>query len=146
VLTFGGTKTGVMFGEAVVFFNTDLAKRSLYVRKQSTQLYSKMRYISAQYLAMLKNDLFIELGVASNSAAMELFTAVKNIEMLQLSAPPAVNSIYPVLEPAVSKALRDWTFFWDWDAAKNQFRWMTAWDVDSADISAFVAGLRSVLD
>ena len=146
VLTFGGTKTGVMFGEAVVFFNTDLAKRSLYVRKQSTQLYSKMRYISAQYLAMLKNDLFIELGVASNSAAMELFTAVKNIEMLQLSAPPAVNSIYPVLEPAVSKALRDWTFFWDWDAAKHQFRWMTAWDVDSADISAFVAGLRSVLD
>ena len=95
---------------------------------------------------MLKNDLFIELGVASNSAAMELFTAVKNIEMLQLSAPPAVNSIYPVLEPAVSKALRDWTFFWDWDAAKHQFRWMTAWDVDSADISAFVAGLRSVLD
>ena len=146
VLTFGGTKTGAMFGEAVIFFNTDIAKRSLYVRKQSTQLYSKMRFISSQYSALLKNDLFIELGVASNSAAMSLFEQVQNIEMLQLSTPPAVNSIYPVLLPAISKALQEWSFFWDWDAATHQVRWMTAWDVDSADIAAFVAGLRSLLD
>ncbi len=146
VLTFGGTKTGAMFGEAVIFFNADLAKRSLYVRKQSTQLYSKMRFISSQYSALLKNDLFIELGVASNSAAMSLFEQVQNIEMLQLSTPPAVNSIYPVLLPAISKALQEWSFFWDWDAATHQVRWMTAWDVDSADIAAFVAGLRSLLD
>ena len=146
VLTFGGTKTGAMFGEAVIFFKTDLAKRSLYVRKQSTQLYSKMRFISSQYSALLRNDLFIELGVASNSAAMSLFEQVQNIEMLQLSTPPAVNSIYPVLLPAISKALQEWSFFWDWDAATHQVRWMTAWDVDSADIAAFVAGLRSLLD
>ena len=146
VLTFGGTKTGAMFGEAVIFFNTDIAKRSLYVRKQSTQLYSKMRFISSQYSALLKNDLFIELGVASNSAALSLFEQVQNIEMLQLSTPPAVNSIYPVLLPAISKALQEWSFFWDWDAATHQVRWMTAWDVDSADIAAFVAGLRSLLD
>ena len=146
VLTFGGTKTGVMFGEAVIFFNTDLAKRSLYVRKQSTQLYSKMRYISAQYSALLHNDLFIELGLKSNSAAKSLFEQVRDIEMLQLNSAPAVNSIYPVLEPTVSKALQDWSFFWDWDAATHQVRWMTAWDVDSADIAAFVAGLRSLLD
>ena len=146
VLTFGGTKTGVMFGEAVIFFNTDLAKRSLYVRKQSTQLYSKMRFISAQYSALLENDLFIELGVASNSAARSLFEQVRDIEMLQLSTAPAVNSIYPVLDPAVSKPLQVWSFFWDWDAASHQFRWMTAWDVDSSDISAFVSGLRSLLD
>ena len=146
VLTFGGTKTGAMFGEAVIFFNADLAKRSLYVRKQSTQLYSKMRFISSQYSALLKNDLFIELGVASNSAALSLFEQVQNIEMLQLSTPPAVNSIYPVLLPAISKALQEWSFFWDWDAATHQVRWMTAWDVDSADIAAFVAGLRSLLD
>jgi threonine aldolase len=50
-----------------------------------------------------------------------------------------------VLEPAVSKALQDWSFFWDWDAATHQVRWMTAWDVDSTDIAAFVAGLRSLL-
>jgi threonine aldolase len=146
VLTFGGTKTGAMFGEAVIFFNADLAKRSLYVRKQSTQLYSKMRFISSQYSALLKNDLFIELGVASNSAAMSLFEQVQNIEMLQLSTPPAVNSIYPVLLPANSNALQEWSVFWDWDAATHQVRWMTAWDVDSADIAAFVAGLRSLLD
>ena len=134
-----------MFGEAVIFFNTDLAKRSLYIRKQSTQLYSKMRFISSQYLAFLKNDLFIELGVASNSAAKSLYAEVQNIEMLQLTATPAVNSIYPVLEPSVSKALQDWSFFWDWDEATHQVRWMTAWDVDHSDIALFVAGLKSLL-
>jgi threonine aldolase len=95
---------------------------------------------------LLENDLFIELGVASNSAARSLFEQVHDIEMLQLSTAPAVNSIYPVLDPAVSKPLQDWSFFWDWDAASHQFRWMTAWDVDLSDISAFVSGLRSLLD
>jgi threonine aldolase len=105
-----------------------------------------MRFISAQYSALLQNDLFIELGVKSNFAAISLFEQVRDIEMLQLSSAPAVNSIYPVVEPTVSKALQDWSFFWDWDAATHQVRWMTAWDVDSADITAFVAGLRSLLD
>ena len=145
VLTFGGTKTGVMFGEAVIFFNTALATRSLYIRKQSTQLYSKMRFISVQYSAFLKNDLFIDLGVASNSAAQSLFDQVRGIETLQLTTSPIVNSIYPVLNPDVSKALQDWSFFWDWDAATHQVRWMTAWDVDHTDIARFVAGLKSLL-
>ena len=145
VLTFGGTKTGVMFGEAVIFFNTALAERSLYIRKQSTQLYSKMRFISVQYSAFLKNDLFIDLGVASNSAAQSLFDQVRGIETLQLTTSPIVNSIYPVLNPDVSKALQDWSFFWDWDAATHQVRWMTAWDVDHTDIARFVAGLKSLL-
>ena len=145
VLTFGGTKTGVMFGEAVIFFNTALAARSLYIRKQSTQLYSKMRFISAQYSALLKNDLFIELGVASNTAAQSLFDQVCGIESLQLSTPPPVHSMYPVLDPQVSKALQEWSFFWNWDAQTHQVRWMTAWDVDQSDIARFVAGLNSLL-
>lgn len=145
VLTFGGTKTGVMFGEAVIFFNTALASRSLYIRKQSTQLYSKMRFISVQYTTFLKNDLFIDLGVASNLAARLLFEEVCGIKQLQLSTPPLVNSIYPVLEPEISKALQDWSFFWDWDPSAQQVRWMTAWDVDRTDIARFVGGLKSLL-
>lgn len=145
VLTFGGTKTGVMFGEAVIFFTTALAARSLYIRKQSTQLYSKMRFISAQYSAFLNNDLFIDLGVASNAAAKSLFEQVQNIHSLRLSTPPQVNSIYPVLDPDVSKALQDWSFFWDWDAATHQVRWMTAWDVDGSDIARFTAGLEALI-
>ena len=145
VLTFGGTKTGMIFGEAVVFFNTELATRSRYIRKQSTQLYSKMRYISAQYLALLQDDLFITLGEASNSAATELYKQVHGIQSLKLTTSPAVNSLYPVLDPEVQKALQAWSFFWDWDAKSNQARWMTAWDVDSTDITRFVAGLNSLL-
>lgn len=145
VLTFGGTKTGLVFGEAVVFLNTALASRSLYIRKQSTQLFSKMRYISAQYLAFLQDDLFIKLGSASNAAAQSLFEQVRHIESLNLTAPPVVNSIYPVLDPAVHKVLQDWSFYWDWDAQTQQVRWMTSWDVEDSDISRFVQGLQAVL-
>jgi len=70
---------------------------------------------------------------------------VRSIEKLQLSTPPLGNSIYPVLDPEVGRALQDWSFFWDWDAATNQVRWMTAWDVDNSDIALFVAGLKSLL-
>ncbi len=145
VLSFGGTKTGLVFGEAVIFFNTDLASRSLYIRKQTTQLYSKMRYISAQYLAFLQDDLFIKLGCASNAAAQSLFEQVRSIGSLNLTVAPAVNSIYPVLQPAVHKALQDWSFYWDWDAKTHQVRWMTAWDVEESDISRFVQGVKALL-
>ncbi len=145
VLSFGGTKTGLVFGEAVIFLNTDLASRSLYIRKQTTQLYSKMRYISAQYLAFLQDDLFIKLGCASNAAAQSLFEQVRSIGSLNLTVAPAVNSIYPVLQPTVHKALQDWSFYWDWDAKTHQVRWMTAWDVEESDISRFVQGVKALL-
>ncbi len=145
VLTFGGTKSGLVFGEAVIFLNTDLAARSLYIRKQTTQLYSKMRYISAQYLAFLQDDLFIKLGSASNAAAQSLYAQVRHIGSLNLTAPPAVNSIYPILDPAIHKALQDWSFYWDWDVKSNQVRWMTSWDVEDTDISRFVQGVKALL-
>ena len=145
VLTFGGTKTGLVFGEAVIFMNTGLASRSLHIRKQTTQLFSKMRYISAQYLAFLQDDLFITLGSASNAAAQSLYEQVRQIGSLKLAAPPVVNSIYPVLDPAVHKALQEWSFYWDWDAKTQQVRWMTSWDVEDSDISRFVQGLTYLL-
>ncbi|TSA54017.1 MAG: threonine aldolase [Actinobacteria bacterium] len=145
VLSFGGTKTGLVFGEAVIYFNTALAERSLFIRKQVTQTYSKMRFISAQYLAFLENDLFISLGKQANSAAVSLYEAVRTIESLQITHPPQVNSIYPILDPMVQRALQDWSFFWDWDVTCNQARWMTAWDISSVDINRFVAGIRSLV-
>jgi threonine aldolase len=144
-MTFGCTKAGGMFGEAVVFFNPEFAKRSLYVRKQVTQLHSKMRFISAQYEAMLQDDLFITLGGQANKSARMLFDKTKDIASLQLTSAPAANSMFPIIAKAPRAQLQEWAHFYDWDTAIDQVRWMTAWDVTEPEIDAFVAGVRALL-
>jgi threonine aldolase len=146
VLTFGGMKAGGVFGEAVIFFNRPLAERSKYIRKQLTQLHSKMRFISAQYLALLDNDLFITLGAQSNLGAARLYEKLHHIDSLNLNTPPAVNSLFPTLSPADKRALQEWSFFWDWDEKVGQVRWMTGWDVTDADVDQFASGVKDQLN
>lgn len=146
VLSFGGTKAGGIFGEAVVFLNSAVGQRSLYIRKQVTQLHSKMRFISAQYNALLADNLFIELGVRANAAARRLYDATHHLGSLGLSRPPAVNSLYPTIADPVKTQLQEWSFFWDWDVTQRQVRWMTAWDIEPADVDAFVAGVKRLID
>lgn len=146
VLSFGGTKAGGIFGEAVVFLNQALGQRAHYIRKQVTQLHSKMRFISAQYNALLTDNLFIELGVRANAAARRLYDATHHIGSLGLSQPPQVNSLFPTIADPVKTQLQEWSFFWDWDLAQQQVRWMTAWDIEPADVDAFVAGVKAIID
>jgi threonine aldolase len=144
-MTFGCTKAGGVFGEAVVFFNTSFVNRSIYVRKQVTQLHSKMRFIAAQYEAMLQEDLFITLGGQANKAARLLFDKTSDIASLQLDTAPAANSMFPIIAKAPRAQLQEWAHFYDWDVATDQVRWMTAWDVTEPEIDAFVAGVRTLL-
>ena len=145
VVTFGGTKCGGIFGEAVVFARPELADRAKYIRKQTTQLHSKMRFISAQYEALLADDLFIDLGRRANAAAVALYASVSDIPSLDLTVAPEVNSVFPRLTDPAKSALQDWSFFWDWDVSTSQVRWMTAWDTSPADIERFSAGVRHLL-
>ncbi|MEY2779467.1 MAG: Low specificity L-threonine aldolase, partial [Actinomycetota bacterium] len=145
VMTFGCTKAGGVFGEAVVFFNKSFTNRSIYVRKQTTQLHSKMRFIAAQYEAMLKDNLFITLGGRANAAAMKLFNSLQDIESLKLATAPDANSMFPIINKPEREILQSWAHFYDWDTSINQVRWMTAWDVETAEIEAFAAGVREVL-
>ncbi len=146
VLSFGGTKAGIVFGEAVVWFDPRRATRAEYLRKNVTQLHSKMRFISAQYEALLADDLFIELGRRANAAAMGLYEATKHHAVLGLTTPPAVNSLFPTLPDPAKSRLQEWSFFWDWDVAARQVRWMTAWDVTQDDVAQFAAGVNAVLN
>jgi threonine aldolase len=146
VLSFGGTKAGGVFGEAVVFLNRDLGQRAHFIRKQVTQLHSKMRFISAQYNALLTDNLFIELGVRANAAARRLYDAIHHISSLRLSKPPEVNSLFPTISDPLKTQLQDWSFFWDWDVPQQQVRWMTAWDIEPGDVDAFVAGVKTIID
>ena len=145
VLSFGGTKAGIVFGEAVVWFDPRRGQRAEYLRKNVTQLHSKMRYISAQYEALLHDDLFIALGRSANTAAHSLFAATHHHPVLGLTTPPAVNSLFPTLPTPARQRLQEWSFFWDWDVSTHQVRWMTAWDVSEEDVARFAAGVGSVL-
>jgi threonine aldolase len=145
VVSFGGTKAGLLGGEAVVYLNAALAKRAVFVRKMVNQLPSKMRFIAAQFNALLHDDLWIRLAAHSNDMAMRVYDLTRDIPGVQFDHLPEVNSLFPTLPAAFIEPLRDWCFFWDWDASRGQVRWMTAWDTTSADVERFAAGVRHLL-
>ena len=143
VLTFGGTKNGLLGGEEVVHLRPELARRALYLRKQVTQLASKMRFVAAQFLALLADDLWIRLAGHANDMTAALYSATRDVPGVEHEAVPAVNSLFPVLAPDLIEPLRKWSFFWDWDATRHQVRWMTAWDTTPEDVTAFTAGVTA---
>lgn len=145
VISFGGTKNGMLGGEAVVFLDPALGARGQVVRKTVTQLPSKMRFVAAQFNALLDGDLWIALATHANAMATALHTATAGIDGVELGAPPAVNSVFPLLPPDAIEPLRAWCFFWDWDASRNQVRWMTAWDTTDEDVERFAGGVRAIL-
>ena len=145
VVSFGGTKNGLLGAEAVVFLNPAVETGSDFLRKQVTQLPSKMRFLAAQFNALLADDLWIELGARSNHAAQRLHAAVRDLPGIEAGVAPAVNSIYPIMPEAAIGPLQEWSFFWDWDPSRHQVRWMTAWDTTDEDVDAFVAGVKAAL-
>ena len=147
VVTFGGTKNGLIAGEAVVFLRPELATRAVYLRKQVNQLPSKMRYVAAQFLALLEDDRWLALAAHANAMATRLHDAVSGLDGLaglSVGPAPAVNSLFPTLPAELIEPLRAWCFFWDWDVARHQVRWMTAWDTTSEDVVTFTAGVTEL--
>jgi threonine aldolase len=145
VVSFGMTKAGAAFGEAVVFLTPELAGRAAFIRKQVTQLPSKMRFVAAQANALLHDDLWIRLAEHANGMARRLYEATAAIPGVAFDAPPQVNSVFPLLPPDAIEPLRSWCFFWPWDPARHQVRWMTAWDTSADDVDQFAAGVTSVM-
>jgi threonine aldolase len=145
VLSFGGTKAGLMGGEAVVYLNPALAERAAYVRKQVNQLPSKMRFVAAQFNALLHDELWIRLAGHANEMAARLHELTSDIPGVVHRDPPQVNSVFPSIPPDAIGPLRDWCFFWDWNLQQSQVRWMTAWDTTLDDVERFAAGVRHLL-
>jgi threonine aldolase len=145
VLSFGGTKAGLAFGEAVVFLDPELARRAMFIRKQVTQLPSKMRFVAAQFNALLHDDLWIRLAEHSNAMSRRLYDATNGLPGLKYDASPQVNSNFPRLPDGRIEPLQNWCFFYDWDTTRNQVRWMTAWDTTADDVDRFAAGVAAAL-
>jgi len=145
VLSFGGTKAGMLGGEAVVYLNPDLARRAVYVRKMVNQLPSKMRFVAAQFNALLHDDLWIRSAAHSNAMAVRLYDATRHVPGVSIERAPQVNSLFVALPPAAIEPLQQWCFFWDWDLSQDLVRWMTSWDTTQDDVEQFAAGLRHLL-
>ena len=145
VLSLGGTKNGLMFGEAVVFLNPERADAFKYVRKQGMQLHSKMRFISAQYVAWLSGSLWRECAEHSNAMARLLAELVAEVPDVEITRPVQTNGVFATLPRRVVEPLRERSFFYTWDEELPEVRWMTSFDTTEEDVRGFVATLREVL-
>lgn len=145
VVSFGGTKNGMMYGEAVVFCDPALGANAKFIRKQCTQLPSKMRFVAAQFEALLTDDLWVANAAHANAMAVRLAEATRDIPGVTLSREPEVNSVFVRLPHDAIPALQARTFFWMWDETLDEVRWMTAYDTTEADVDAFAATVREVL-
>ncbi|MBN1406553.1 MAG: low specificity L-threonine aldolase [Calditrichaceae bacterium] len=146
VLSFGGTKNGMMFGEAVIFFDPDLAENFKYIRKQGMQLHSKMRYISVQFSALLSNDLWKRNAAHANAMAKILVNELKQFTQIELTQPVETNAIFSIMPEAWIQPLQDEYFFYVWKEETNEIRWMTSFDTEESDIHNFIQSIHRLRD
>ena len=145
LLSFGGTKNGMMYGEAIVFFDPKLASAFKYQRKQGMQLASKMRFIAAQFEAYLENDLWKKNALHANQMARKLFEAVKNIPGVRVTQEVESNAVFAIIPPEIIPRLQEHYFFYEWDEDRSEVRWMCSFDTTQEDIDGFAGLLRSML-
>ncbi len=145
VLSFGGTKNGMMYGEAVVFFNRALCEDFKYRRKQGMQLASKMRYIAAQFDAFLENDLWKRNALHANLMAQKLHESVRDIPGVDVTQKVESNAVFARIPAAIIPELQKHYFFYVWDEECSEVRWMCSFDTTAEDIEGFTSLLRSLL-
>ena len=145
VLSFGGTKNGMMYGEAVVFANASLCEDFKYIRKQGMQLASKMRYISAQFLAYLSDDLYLKTARHANAMAQLLVKKLNDIPEVKITQKATANGVFAKLPKEIIKPLQDEYFFYEWDEQNHEVRWMCSWDTTETEIENFVSLIKKLL-
>jgi threonine aldolase len=145
VVSFGGTKNGLLGAEAVVLLNPELAQDFLYVRKQSMQLASKMRFLAAQFDALLTDGLWLRSARHANTMAARLADAVGDVPGVQITRPVQANAVFAIVPSEAIPALqRDYPFY-VWDESIGEVRWMCSWDTTSEDVDRFAAAVRGTL-
>lgn len=143
VLSFGATKNGAMGAEALIVMRPDLVSDVPYLRKQQTQLASKMRFVAAQLEALLREELWRANASHANAMAQRLAEGVAGVPGVRITHPVQANAVFAQLPARQIEALRrDW-FFHSWDESASVVRWMTAFDTPAAEVDAFVADIRA---
>jgi threonine aldolase len=145
VLSFGGAKNGMMYGEAVVFFNPKPAADFKYIRKQGMHLPSKMRFISAQFEALLAGDLWRRSATHANRMAQMLASEISKIPQIELTQPVEANGVFAIVPRKYVPQLQKKYFFYVWNEEISEVRFMTSFDTTGDDIRDFVALVRKTV-
>lgn len=145
ILSFGGTKNGLMVGEAVVFLKPELSEGFKFIRKQGMQLASKMRYVAAQFEAYLTNDLCYRSATHANRMAQLLAEEVAKIPQITITQKVQANGVFAIVPKHVVEKLQKEYFFYMWDESKSEVRWMTSFDTTEDDIKGFISALKKSL-
>ena len=142
VLSFGGTKNGLMMGECVVVFNDALKAEARFVRKQSAQLASKMRYLSCQFTAYLTDNLWLKNATHANAMASRLYEALKPLSGVCFTQKAESNQLFLTMPRVVIDRLLQSYFFYFWNEANDEIRLVTSFDTTEEDIEQFIATLK----
>jgi threonine aldolase len=145
VLSFGGTKNGLMYGEVILFFNAEFASDFKYLRKQGMQLASKMRFISAQFDRFLDRDIWYENARHSNRMARMLQEEVKSIRGIEITQEVQSNAVFARIPREVIPVLQKEYFFYVWNETTGEVRWMCSYDTTEDDVRSFSELLRNTI-
>ena len=146
IISFGGTKNGCMMAEAVIALRPELATELRYLRKQTTQLFSKMRYVAAQFLAYFDNELLYKNAAHANAMAQLLRRRIEETGNFAFTQPTQANTLLLKLAPDVTEQLLKNHFFYVWDEQTNEIRLVTSWDTTEEDIDSFVDDLKKIIE
>lgn len=146
VLSFGGTKNGMMFGESICFLKPGLSADFKYIRKQGMQLASKMRFISAQYIAYFRDDLWKRCASHSNAMAGLLAGKLKQFPEVRITQEVQSNGVFVIMPAGIAEKMMEHYFFYPWDENRSEYRLMASWDTKKEDIDDFVELLKKELN
>jgi threonine aldolase len=145
VLSCGGTKNGMMFGEAVVFFHPEQAQHVKFIRKQSMQLYSKMRFIAAQFEAYLSEDLWRTNAQHANDMAQFLAQELSAIPGIRITQKVEANAVFAIVPKDAIPLVQEKCYFYIWNEEISEVRLMTSFDTTKKDVNTLISALKKAL-
>ncbi len=144
ILSFGGTKNGMMMGEAVISFHPEITEMIPYIRKQSAQLASKLRYLSAQFIPYLENNLWLENARHANACAKRLADVLSEFPQIKMTQKVETNQLFFTIPEEPLKKLQEKYFFYMWNEEINEARLVTTWDTTEDDIKSIETTLHEI--
>jgi threonine aldolase len=145
IISFGGTKNGLMYGEAIVVLNPAAVRGLLFLRKAAMQLSSKMRFVGAQFECLMSGDLWLRSAQHANAMATRLADAVADIPGLTITREVQANAVFAVLPRDVTERLQERFHFYVWSEHTGEVRWMCAFDTTEQDVDDFAEAIRKEL-
>jgi threonine aldolase len=145
IMSFGGTKNGLMIGEAVLIFNDELKKHAVYYQKQSAQLFSKNRFIAAQFIALLTDNLWLKMANHSNSMATLLETEVSQIKGVTITQQVDANAVFAIIPSHAIEPLQQKYRFYVWNDETKELRWMCSFDTTEQEVFEFANYLKQLV-